>query len=52
MGNIRKKLAALNADSVRALVNTVNELDIQKEDVLSLIQHDNSYYLLYYRECD
>ena len=53
MENTRKKLMALNADSIRSLVNIVNEMGIQKEDVLgppTLV--NDSYYLLYYKNCD
>lgn len=50
MGNTQKQLTALNTDSIRNLVNTVNELGIQKEDVLKLVCEKDSYYLLYYRD--
>lgn len=53
MENTRKRLTALNADSIRALVNAVNENGIQKDDILGdIITNGDSYYLLYYQECD
>jgi hypothetical protein len=50
MENTKKQLMALNTDSIRRLVNTINELGIEKEDVLKLFYQDGSYYLLYYHE--
>jgi hypothetical protein len=52
MENTRKQLTALNTDSIRHLVNIVNELNIKKEDVLKLFYQDGSYYLLYYVDCE
>jgi len=52
MENTHKRLTALNADSIRALVNAVNENGIQKDDILDIIINGDSYYLLYYQECD
>lgn len=52
MENTHKQLTALNADSIRSLVDSVNEIGIQKEDVLKLISTDDGYYLLYYQERD
>jgi len=52
MKDTNKRLTALNTDSVRHLVNIINELDIKKEDVLKLFYQDGSYYLLYYENCD
>lgn len=52
MENTHKWLKALNADSIRTLVDAVNENGIQKDDVLDIIINGDSYYLLYYQECD
>ena len=52
MENTHKRLTALNADSIRSLIDSVNAIGIQKEDVLMPISTDNGYYLLYYQESD
>lgn len=52
MENTHKQLAALNSDSIRHLVNVINEKNIRKDDVLKLICEGDSYYLLYYEDCD
>ncbi len=52
MKNTRKRLTALNADSVRSLVDIINEEQIMKEDVLKLLCTNDSYYLLYYKDVD
>lgn len=53
MENTRKQLTALNSDSIRSLVNAVNERGIQRDDVLgNPICINDSYYLLYYEDCD
>jgi len=52
MENTHKRLTALNADSIRVLVDAVNENGIQKDDILDIIINGDSYYLLYYQECD
>ena len=52
MENTHKQLTALNAHSIRSLVDSANEIGIQKEDVLKLMSTDDGYYLLYYQERD
>lgn len=52
MDNTNKRLMALNSDSIRHLINAINERNIAKEDVLKLICEDHSYYLLYYENCN
>jgi len=52
MENTHKQLVALNSDSIRHLVNEINERCITKDDVLDLICENNSYYLLYYEDID
>lgn len=52
MENTKKWLVALNLYSIRELVDTINNKNIRKEDVLDLIHKDDSYYLLYYEDCD
>lgn len=48
MENTYKRLTALNSDSIRQLINAINEKGIQKDDVLAFIPDKESYYLLYY----
>lgn len=43
-----KLLHALRARSVRELVNKTNELNIQREDVITILQENGQYVLLYY----
>jgi len=52
MENTHKQLTALNTDSVRTLINMINEMGIQKDDILKIICEQDSYYLLYYENCD
>ena len=52
MKNISRKLTALNADSIRHLINEVNERHIMKDDVLDLVYADDSFCLLYYEDRD
>lgn len=53
MENTHRQLTALNTDSLRALIDEVNDRQIMKDDILgSPICIDNSYYLLYYEDLD
>jgi len=52
MENTNKQLTALTSDSIRRLIDTINERKIMKEDVLKLISKDGVYFLLYYESCD
>ena len=53
MENTQKQLTALNSDSIRHLINAVNERGIQKNDILgNPLYVEGSYYLLYYEDCD
>lgn len=52
MENTNKRLTALNTDSVRSLINIINEEHIMKEDVLDLLHTNGEYYLLYYKDCE
>lgn len=52
MKNTNKQLTVLNADSIRHLVDAINERTIMKEDVLELVRKEDSYFLLYYEDCD
>lgn len=52
MKNTSKRLAALNTDSLRGLVDTINERNIMKDDVLKLYEKEDSYFLLYYEDVD
>lgn len=52
MGDSRKQLTALNSDTLRDLINKVNDRGIEKDDILgNPILVEDSYYLLYYTDC-
>lgn len=44
-----KVLDALQVSSVRELTNRVNELGIQKEDIVQILSDENGFFLLYYK---
>lgn len=44
-----KKLTALQAHSLRDLVQAVNDMGIQKEDIVKILDKDEGYFLLYYK---
>ena len=43
-----KQMKVLTAKNVRILINQVNELKIQKENIVSLQFNDGQYLLIYY----
>lgn len=43
-----KVLHATKSSTIRELVDKANRLKIQKEDIVSILQANNSYVLLYY----
>lgn len=43
-----KLLHALKARTIRELVERTNELQIQREDVITILQENGQYVLLYY----
>ena len=43
-----KEMKVLTAKNVRILINKLNELKIQKEDIVSLQFNDGQYLLIYY----
>lgn len=43
-----KRMIALNYDSLRELVDTVNRLKIQKEDIVALFFGNGLYTIIYY----
>lgn len=52
---MKERLAVLQAHSLRDLTNIVNEINasgdtkILKDDIVSLLKEDNTYFLVYYR---
>lgn len=43
-----KLLHATKSSTIRELVNKTNKLQIPKEDIVTIIQENNQYVLLYY----
>lgn len=52
MEDTGKRLTVLNMHSIRSLVDTINSRGIQKDDILKIIHKEDSYFLLYYEDCD
>lgn len=48
-GKLDKRLYALQSSSVREIVESVNSIGIKKEDVLSVLERDDTFFLLYYK---
>ena len=44
----RKQMKTLWSDTIRALVKRVNELEIKKEDIVTIVNVDNDQYCLIY----
>lgn len=42
-------MKALTTNTLRELIKEVNELNIKKEDVVSIIKDGGQYYLIYYK---
>lgn len=43
-----KLLHALKARTIRELVESANKLQVQREDVITILQENSQYVLLYY----
>jgi hypothetical protein len=41
-------MAVVTASSIRGIVNTVNELGIQKKDIVTILKNDDQYLLIYF----
>lgn len=44
-----KKFKALHAPNIRVLLAQANEIDITKEDVVSLVREGESFILVYFK---
>lgn len=52
MGEVSSYMAVIANFSIRAIVDRVNELEIKKEDIVSLLKEGNQYFLVYYKKAD
>ena len=43
-----KKLAAISNESIRNIVDTANELGIQKDDIVTIIKGSTDYIMVFY----
>lgn len=43
-----KVMTAITAPTIRAIVNSANELSIKREDIITLTKESNEYTLVYY----
>lgn len=41
-------MTAITAPTIRAIVNSANELSIKREDIITLTKESNEYILVYY----
>lgn len=44
-----KELKVLQSTSLRELVIQINQMDLQKDDILTLIKNDETFLLLYFK---
>ena len=44
-----KHLVVLQAHSLRDLVQAINDIGIQKEDIVTILDKEEGYFLLYYK---
>lgn len=44
-----KELKVLQSTSLRELVIQINRMDLQKDDILTLIKNDETFLLLYFK---
>jgi len=44
-----QRMAALSSMTLRNLISKVNELGIQKEDIVKVVKEGESFFLLYYK---
>ena len=47
--NLKKTLTVVQGYGLRKIVDTVNNLGIQKEDIVNILRSDDEYFLLYYK---
>lgn len=45
----KKELAVIQSSSLRELVERVNSLGIQREDLVTVFEKDETFFLLYYK---
>lgn len=44
-----KTLTAISSMTLRNLINKVNELGVQKEDIVRIVKENETFFLLYYK---
>jgi hypothetical protein len=49
MGDNKKKMSAMFSDTIRHIIDTSNELSLQREDIVSLIKEGGQYVLIYFK---
>lgn len=45
----KKYFKVITEESVILLLNKANSLNLKKEDVISIVENDGSYYMFYYK---
>ena len=48
----KKRMYAFHASSVRQLTDSINEMGLQKEDIVQIISSDDGFFLLYYKKVE
>lgn len=48
-GEITQLMTALSANTIRDIVNLSNELNIKREDIVSLLKENGQFILVYYK---
>ncbi len=48
-GEIPQLMTALSANTIRDIVNLSNELNIKREDIVSLLKENGQFILVYYK---
>lgn len=46
--NMEKKMNAMTTDTLTSMIKAVNEMKIQKEDIVSMFKSKENYILVYY----
>lgn len=46
--NNNKSITAITSITIRGIVNLARELDIKKEDIVTLVKEGNEFILIYY----
>lgn len=49
MGEIKKKMSAMFCNTIRHIVDTSNELELQREDIVSVTKEGGQYILIYFK---